>query len=77
MGPVRLRWLSLIHAVIAKGFMTWMTCSFGGPRLMPPRRCDCPWGLAGLQLSRGGEVEDGEAERAFVVGERVVHDGVG
>ena len=30
-----------------------------------------------MTLSAGGEVQYGKAERAFMVGERVVHDGVG
>jgi hypothetical protein len=33
-------------------------------------------GLTGFALSVSGEVQYGEAERAFMVGERVVHDGV-
>jgi hypothetical protein len=38
--------------------------------------CHSPW-VNRMQLVTGCEVEYGEAERAFMVGERVVHDGVG
>jgi hypothetical protein len=48
-------------------------------RRMPTVGCHCLWGLTELQLSPGCEVEveDGKAERAFMVDEWVVHDSVG
>jgi hypothetical protein len=47
------------------------------PTSVASRRMLLPSGLTGLQLSVGCEVQYGEAERAFMAGERVVHDGVG
>jgi hypothetical protein len=67
----------LPRSVEAAGFMTSMTCSRSSLRPMPSRRVPLPMGLTELQLSPGCEVEDGKAERAFMVGERVVHDSVG